>query len=102
MPNMKALSQRIKKLRPMLNFFQKYVKGHGQGQMFKIHDSAVKVLSQGTHMPSMKALSLIIEKLWPMLIFFFKSRSKVTVKVTRSKFMVPLERPCHNQHTFEV
>ena len=37
--------------------------------------------------PKMKALSLRIKKLWPMLKFF-KSRSKVTVKVTCSKFLV--------------
>ena len=29
---------------------------------------------------------------------FFKSRSKVTVKVTCSKFMVPLERDIRNTH----
>ena len=45
-------------------------------------------------MPNMKALSHRIKKLWPMLKFF-KSRSKVTVKVTCSKFMVPSERSCH-------
>ena len=39
---------------------------------------------------SMKALSDRIKKLWPMLKFF-KSRSKVTVKVTSSKFMIPLK-----------
>ena len=39
-----------------------------------------------THMPNMKALSLTIKKLWPMLKFF-KSRPKVTVKVTNSKFI---------------
>ena len=27
-----------------------------------------------------------------------QSRSKVTVKVSRSKFMLPLERPCHKEH----
>ena len=37
-------------------------------------------------MPNMKALSLTIKKLWPMLKFF-KSRSKVAVKVTSSKFI---------------
>ena len=45
-------------------------------------------------MPNMKALSHRIKKLWPMLKFF-KSRSKIKVKVTCSKFMVPLERSCH-------
>ena len=52
-------------------------------------------------MPNMKALSLTIKKLWPMLKFF-KSRSKVTVKVTSSKFMVPLERSCHKDHTCQI
>ena len=32
------------------------------------------------------------------MLNFLKSRSKVTVKVTREKFMVPLERPCHKEH----
>ena len=36
------------------------------------------------------------------MLKFLKSRSKVTVKVTRSKFMVPLERPCHKEHTCEI
>ena len=49
-------------------------------------------------MPYMDALSLRIKKLWPMLKFF-KSRSKVMVKVTHSKFMVPSERPFHNENT---
>ena len=44
--------------------------------------------------PNMKALSLTIKMLWQMLNFF-KSRSKVTVKVTSSTFMVLLERSCH-------
>ena len=38
-------------------------------------------------MPNMNALSLRLKKLWPMLKIF-KSRSKVMVKVTCSKFMV--------------
>ena len=45
----------------------------------------------------MKALSLKIKKLWPMLKFF-QRRSKVTVKVTSSKFMVPSERSCQGSH----
>ena len=52
-------------------------------------------------MPNMKALSHRIKKLWPMLKFF-ESRSKVTVKVTSSKFMVPLERSCHKDHTCQI
>ena len=49
-------------------------------------------------MPNMKALSHRTLKLWTMLKFF-KSRSKVTVKVTCSKFMVPSERSCHKVYT---
>ena len=52
-------------------------------------------------MPNMNALSLRIKKLWPMLKFL-KSRSKVAVKVTCSKFMVPLKRPCHKERTCHI
>ena len=52
-------------------------------------------------MAKMKALSHRIKKLWPMLKFF-KSRSKVTVKVKCSKFMVPLERSCHKVFTCQI
>ena len=62
------------------------VKGHVEGHTFKIYATVRKALSQGTHMPNMNVLYLRIEKLWPMLKIF-KSRSKVTVKVTCSKFM---------------
>ena len=30
---------------------------------------------------------------------FFKSKSNFKVKVTRSKIMVPCERPCHKEYT---
>ena len=49
----------------------------------------------------MNALSLMIEKLWSMLKFF-KSRSKVAVKVTFSKFMVPSERHCDEKHLCQI
>ena len=52
-------------------------------------------------MPNMNALSLRIKKLWPMLKFL-KILSKVTVKVTCSKFMVPLERPCYKERTCQI
>ena len=67
--------------------FEKYVKGYGQGHTFKIYGTLGKALSQGTDKQNMKALSHRIKKLWWMLKFF-KSRSKITVKVTDSKFMV--------------
>ena len=38
--------------------FQMHVKGHGQGQVLKIHGSIGMVLSWGTHKPIMKVLSL--------------------------------------------
>ena len=50
---------------------------------------------------NIKAPSLRIKKLWPMLKFF-KSRSKVTVKVTCSKFMIPSERSCHKEHSCQI
>ena len=57
--------------------------------------------TEGTHMQNMNALSLRIKKLWPMLKFL-KSRSRVMVKVTRSKFMVPLERSRHKEQTCQT
>ena len=33
---------------------------------------------------------------------FFKSRSKVTVKVTCSKFLMPIERLCHKEHICQI
>ena len=53
-------------------------------------------------MPSMKALSLIIKKVMANVKVFFKNRSNVTLKVTRSKFMVPLERSCHKDYTCQI
>ena len=41
-------------------------------------------------MCNMKALSLLVRKLWPRLKFF-ESRSNFTVKIMRSKIMVPCE-----------
>ena len=37
-------------------------------------------------------------KSWPM----FKNRSMVMVKVTRSKFMLSLERPCQKEHINQI
>ena len=45
MPNMKALSLRIKKGMANVKVFQKLVKGHGQGHKFKIYGTVGKVLS---------------------------------------------------------
>ena len=47
---------------------------------------------------NMKALCLIVQKLLARLKFF-KCRSKVTVKVSRSNILVPMERSCHKEHT---
>ena len=95
MPNMKALSHRLKKLWPMLKFFKSRSK-----VTVKVTCSKFMVsLERSCH--NMKALTLTIKKLWPMLKFF-KSRSKVTVKVTSSKLMVPLERSCHKDHTCQI
>ena len=46
----------------------------------------------------MKAPSLLVQKLWPRLSFF-KSRSKVKVKVTKSKILVSTERSSHKEYT---
>jgi hypothetical protein len=47
----------------------------------------------------MKALSLAIQKIWPMLKFL---KSGPNFKVTRSKILVPIERSCHKEHTYEI
>jgi hypothetical protein len=49
----------------------------------------------------MKALSLTIQNIWPMLKFL-KSGSNIKVKVIRSKMLVPIERSCHKEHTYEI
>ena len=50
----------------------------------------------------MKDLSQRVKEVMTNLKVFFKSRSKVTVKVTSSKFMVPLERSCQQDHTCQI
>ena len=42
-------------------FFQKKVKGHGQGNKFKIYGTVRKVLSSGSHMPNIKYLSQMVK-----------------------------------------
>ena len=50
-------------------------------------------------MPKMKALCLTVSKLWALIrIRLVENRSKVTVKVTCTKSMVPSERSCHVEH----
>jgi hypothetical protein len=49
----------------------------------------------------MKALSLTIQNIRPMLKFL-KSGSNFKVKVTRSKILVPTERSCHKEYTYEI
>ena len=59
-------------------------------------------------MPNMNALSLRIKKVMANVkkvmanVKVCENRSKVKVKVTHSKFMVPLERPCHKEHTCQI
>ena len=55
---------------------------------------SMELLKRSGHKPNMNTQSLTVRKLWPM----FKSRSKVT----GSKFMVPLERPCHKEHICQI
>ena len=55
----------------------------------------------GVVIKNMKALSFMVRKLWAILKFF-KSRSKLRVKVTYTKLMIPLEKSCHNEHTYQI
>ena len=91
-----------RKVMANVKVFQKKVKGHLQGHIFKIYGIIRKALSWGTCMPNMKAIPLRTKELWPMLKVFFKSRSKVTVKVTCSKFIVPSERSCHKEYSCQI
>ena len=52
-------------------------------------------------MCNIEALSLLVQKLWPRLSFF-ESRSKVEVKVMKSKILVPKERSFHKEYTCEI
>ena len=47
----------------------------------------------------MKVIPLQVKKIWPRLKFF-KSRSNSKVKVSRLKFLVPVDRSCHKECTY--
>ena len=84
-----------------VKFFQKKVKSQGQGHEVKNYGIDRKVLPQEIHKWNMKTWSLLVQKLWPRLSFF-KSRSKVKVKVTKSKFLVLTERSSHKEYTWVI
>ena len=50
------------------------------------------------YMQNMNTQSPTVSKLWPM----FKSRLKVTDKVTHSKFVVLSDMPCHKEHVCQI
>ena len=50
---------------------------------------------------NMKALSLAIQTIWPMLKFL-KSGSNFKVKVTMLEVLVPIDRSCHKEHTYDI
>ena len=91
MLNLKALSLSVQELMPRLSFFQKKVKRQGQGQKVKLFCTERKVLPQEILKCNMKAPCLLVKKLC-LRLSYFKSRSKVKVKVTRSKFVRGRER----------
>ena len=85
-----------------VNVYQKYVKLQGQGHKVKNYGTMWKVLSQGIYIWNMKALSTSGKKVMAK-VKVFKSRSDFKVKVTRSKIMVPRERPCHiKEYKYEI
>ena len=69
--------------------------------MLKIYGTIGRVLSKGTRLSDMKGLSLKVKK-YKQKLKFSRCRSKVTVKVTCSKFKVPSERYCHKEHTCQI
>ena len=99
---MKALSHRRKKLWPMLKFFSKV----GHRSLSRSHVQNLWLHRKGlviryTHAKYESPISYN-KKVMANVKVFFKSRSKVTVKVTSSKFMVLLERSCHKNHTCQI
>ena len=81
MSNMKALSEMVKKLWPMLIFLFKVGHRWRSRSLVKFFCMSGKPLSQGTYMPNMKVLSERVQNLWPML--------KLSNKQTGQKQNVP-------------
>ena len=69
-------------------------RSRSQGQIFWYQEKGVA--TKNTY--NMKAPSLLVKKLC-LRLSFFKSKSKVKVKVMRSKFLVRRERSCPKEHT---
>ena len=90
MPNMKASSHRIKKLRPMLKFFKSRPKVTVKVTCSKFKFGRKGLVIRYTH-ATYESPICYNKKVMANVNVFFKSRSKVTLKVTCSKFMVPLE-----------
>ena len=96
MSNMKALCPRVER---GLQFFIFFIK---VGQRPKSMSSGQncwymcgKVLSPAIHMSNIKVLSQRVERKLKVF-FFYKSRSKVKVKVIRSKLLVCATTSCNN------
>ena len=97
---MKVLPLLIRKLCPRLKFFESRSNSKVKVTRSKNVGTRGKVLSQGMYICNMKALPLLVRKIWPRLKFF-ESRLNFKVKVTRSKILVPMERSCHKECTYE-
>ena len=96
MPNMNTKSLTVRKLLPM---FKRRSKVTITRSKFML--PLERPIIRRAHLPNVEALSLMVKKLW-LKMKFFRSRSKVTVKVTCLKFMVPPERSCHKEHTYQI
>ena len=86
---------------PRLKVKKKKVKNQGQGHKVQNVGTSSKVLPEEIYMSNMKALLLMDQKLWPRLKFL-KSWSKIKVKVTSSKILVPVESICLRKYLFQV
>ena len=99
MPNMNALSLRIKIVAAFLGMHVLPAKQAMPDYQESVTTGQTDTGQSDSYVPLCFAGDT--NELWPMLKFL-KSRSKVTIKVTCSKFMVPLERPCHKEHTRQI
>ena len=72
------------------NVFKKLLKVKVKGHKGKNSVSNGKFLSEGIYLCYIKGLGLTVQQLWPRLKLL---KSRLKVKVTRFKIVVPLERP---------
>ena len=101
MCNIKALSLFVKKLWSGLIFFSKVgQKSRSRSRGKNLYYQQIALATRITHVKYESPYlfgSKVIAK-----VKFFKSRSKVKVKVTKSKILVLTQRSCHKKYNCEI